>query len=109
MTLTTTDLSFEDIDFRSGAADVCAVGVNGARMRLARACATRQALAWEVRERVVVAWIAINGRVVRNTIDSLIGNSADVASIVGVRPLDSCQLPSRGVNMILTVPSKLAP
>ena len=79
--------SLENIDLRSGAADVRAIGVDGARMRLALAGAARQTLTRQEREDAALRGVSVLRRGDGETIQSLIGDRPDVARVVCVRPL----------------------
>lgn len=61
--------------------------MNGARVRFAWACAARETLTGEVRQRVAVAWVAIDRRSKRCAVERLIRRGAHVACVVSVRPL----------------------
>ena len=113
-THTTFGRGFEDIDFRSRPTHERPVIVRRSRMFLARAGATRQPLTRKVRKVPQVEFVAGELRDVRHTVQGLVGNSSDIACVIGVRPLQ------KAVNQAWTrfrtsgsggrtIPSKLAP
>lgn len=83
-----TDRSLENIDFGSSAAYVCTIRVNWSRVRFARTCAARKTLSGEVGQDIAVTGITIFCGSDGKSVQSLVSNSANIARVVGVWPLN---------------------
>ena len=87
--------SLEDINLRSSPSDVGAVTVDRSRMRLALTRATGQTLARQEGQVTVLGGITILRSCNRQSVESLVCDSADIARVVGVWP---CPIRRRAVS-----------
>ena len=81
------DLCLEHIDFGRRPANESAVRVLRPWMRLTVTCAPRKSLSGEERQNAIMACVAVNGSCRGLVVNGLVLDSADVACVVRVRPL----------------------